>query len=509
MTSTDRYLKPFRIVIVAALGIAAIALILMTYQWPLAGDTQVFRFSHFLVQNGFAPYRDIPDINMPGTYMVEGWATHVFGRSDLGWRVYDFTLLAVLTSAMIVIARTYDWIAGLFAGVIFALAHVCIGPKNTAQRDEVMTVLILVACAFLFEALRKHKPWMLFAVGLSLGMASAIKPTVAPFGIVLLAMTAWRLRKEGKSVAAYVWLGIAGATLAGVLVLTYLVRYHAVGDFYYCARQLTSFYAGHDHASLRTMLRHVVPFGAAVTLPFGIIAAFVEKRWRNWERTVLLVGILFGAFSYFIQGKGYSHHVYPLAAMVLLWASLELMLAMRSRKWTRWVGIAGIAVGILIAIPTYFQRLSGFNPIRDDYTVTLQSDLTRLGGARLNHQVQCLDLVDGCFAALYHLRLIQSTGDIGDLILFSPGTSPAIGESRERFWKTMSKNPPSVIVLSNEWFYGPRTFNKINVWPWFAAYLKDNYHPVVDRTFTRQGEMAYRIYVRNGASISLNQKAAL
>jgi hypothetical protein len=185
------------------------------------------------------------------------------------------------------------------------------------------------------------------------------------------------------------------------------------------------------------------------------------------------------------------------------------MLAMRSRKWTRWVGIAGIAVGMLIAIPTYFQRLSGFNPIKDDYTVTLQSDLTRLGGARLNHQVQCMDLVDGCFAALYHLRLVQSTGDIGDLILLSPGTSPAIGESRETFWKTMSKKPPSVIVLSNEWFNRPRTFNKINAWPWFAAYLKDNYHPIVDRTFPRQGEMAYRIYVRDGAPISLNQKAAL
>jgi hypothetical protein len=222
-----------------------------------------------------------------------------------------------------------------------------------------------------------------------------------------------------------------------------------------------------------------------------------------------MVGILFGAFSYFIQGKGYSHHVYPLAAVLLLWTSLELMLAMRSRKWTRWVGIAGIAVGILVAIPTYFRRLSGFNPIRDDYTVTLQSDLTRLGGARLNHQVQCLDLVDGCFAALYHLRLVQSTGYIGDLMLLSPGTSPAIGEIRETFSNTMSKNPPSVIVLSNERFDRPRTFNKIDVWPWFATYLNDNYHPIVDRTFPRQGEMAYRIYVRDGVSISLNQKSAL
>jgi hypothetical protein len=43
------------------------------------------------MEHGFVPYRDIPDIIMPGTYIIEGWAMRLFGGSDLAWRIYDLT----------------------------------------------------------------------------------------------------------------------------------------------------------------------------------------------------------------------------------------------------------------------------------------------------------------------------------------------------------------------------------------------------------------------------------
>lgn len=505
---TRSYLSIFRLLIAAVLGTSAVALVALTYRWPLVWDAQVFHYIHFLMENGFAPYRDIPDINMPGVYVIEGWAMHLFGGGDLAWRIYDFTLMGLLTLAMIVIALPYDWMAGLFAGVIFALAHECEGPRNTAQRDEVMTVLILIAYAVLFEALRRHKPWMLFASGLSLGMAVSVKPTVAPLGLLLLVMAAWSLKKQGQAFVSYIGWGLAGAATAGVIVLAFLAGHHAIGDFLFSLKSLTSFYTGLDRASAWTMLRHVIPRGAAIVLPFAIVVALADKQWRNWERWTILLGVAFGAFSYFVQRKGYSYHTYPLAAFVLLWAALELMIAMQTPKWTRAVGIAGLAAGIFVAIPTYCHRLLAFtsSPV-NDYTVSLESDLAQMGGDRLQHQVQCFDLVDGCFNALYHLRLVQSTGNIGDLILFAPEKSPVVDQSRDKFWNDMESNPPSVIVLSNEWFNRPATFDKINMWPRFADYLGVNYHLVIARTFSREGNEAYRIYVRNGVSLPVPQHA--
>ncbi|HEY3988791.1 MAG TPA: hypothetical protein VGM02_05795 [Acidobacteriaceae bacterium] len=50
----------------ASLGIVAIALVVLTWRRPLVWDAQVFHYIHFLIHHGFALYRDIPDIDMPG-----------------------------------------------------------------------------------------------------------------------------------------------------------------------------------------------------------------------------------------------------------------------------------------------------------------------------------------------------------------------------------------------------------------------------------------------------------
>lgn len=505
--STRPYLDIFRLLIISVLAIASVIFVLLTYRWPLVGDPQVFHFGHFLMENGFAPYRDIPDINMPGTYIIEDWALRVFGSSDLAWRIYDFSLLAGLTLAMVVVALPYDWLAGFFAGVVFAFAHACEGPRNSAQRDEVMTVLIMVGYALLFQALRRGKPWLLLAFGFSLGLACTVKPMAAPLAVALLGMAVWKLKKDGTAALPYVAWGLAGLIASGVPVLIFLARHHAFGDLLNDTRALIPFYASMDRASIWQLLRHVIPRGAAIVLPFALIAALVGKQWRNWERWAILLGIAYGAFSYFIQRKGYNYHTYPLAAFVLLWAAMELMLAQRGAKWTRLVGIgvAGMAAGIFIAIPTYVRRLQVF-PKKGQFTVSLESDLRQMGRERLNRRVQCLDMLDGCFTALYHLQILPTTGNVGDLLLFFPGNPPVIQEYRDKFWNQIVSNPPSAIVLSNECFNRPPTFDKLKSWPKFNDYLIANYQPLIEREF-REEDRAYRIYIRKDDAVSLVRQA--
>jgi hypothetical protein len=498
-------LNLFRFFLAAILIAVAIPLVVLTYRWPLIGDAQLFHYSHFLIEHGFTPYRDIPDINMPGTYVLEGLAIRLFGGTDLAWRVYDFTLLGVLGAAMIVIARPYDWLAGLFAGVMFALLHVNHGPWNSVQRDEIMTVLIMVGCAFLFEGLRRRKPWLLFAFGLSLGMASTLKPTVAPVGLVLLVMAAWHLRKEHVAIAHYVEWGVGGAATAVAIAMAFLIKHHAFWDFIQRMRELLPLYTGMDRAIPWRLLRYALPWETWIILPFAMLAALAPVKWKGWERWAIVVCIAFGAFSYVAQGKGYSQHAYPLGATVLLWAGLELTDAMQSAKWTRPIGMAGIAAGILIAVPGYYRHIRIITP-QNEYALSLESDLTHMGGDQLNRKIQCLDMIYGCYSALYHLGLIQSTGEMGDILLFAPQKSPMIDHYRDLFWDAMVANPPEVIVLSKEWFDRYPTFSKIQMWPKFANYLQENYRIAVARSFDSKGYVAYRIYLRNDVSLPLPQK---
>ena len=508
--STRSYLEMFRLLLISLLVIVAVALVALTYRWPLVWDAQVFHYNHFLIDHGFAPYRDIPDINMPGVYVLEGWAMRIFGGSDLAWRVYDFALLGLLSLAMIVITLPYDWLAGLFAGIMFALVHANDGPWNSVERDQIMTVLIVVAYAFLFEGVRRCKPWLFLAFGLSLGMAVTIKPTTAPLGVVLLALAAWKLKKEDKSVAPYLWYAIAGATAAGATSLSFLLRHHAVRAFVDTVQRVIPFYGTLEPSDIGGMMRFLPKKVEVVMLPFALAVVLGQKQWKHWERYALLLGVAFGVFSYLVQGKGYDYHKYPFTAFVLLWIAIELTLAMRAAGWRRWVGIAGLTAGILFGAPLYLYHVSYFQ--LDSDFVPLQNDLTLMGTSRLQRQVQCIDMVQGCYTALYHLKLVQSSGMVGDTLLFASEKSPVVDYYRDRYWKELSSNPPSVIVLTNEWFGHKSSFDKINQWPRFSSYLQDHYQLVTERKLKpKPGHVyrvleldhAYRIYLRKGVSFPL------
>lgn len=512
LSSTRSILDIFRLLLIIALSAIAIAIVVLTVRWPLVWDAQVFHYTHFLIDHGFTPYRDIPDINMPGVHVLEGWAMRLFGPSDLAWRIYDFALLASLTLAMIVVSRTYDWMAGLFAGIAFALLHANDGPWNSVERDEIMIVLILIGYAFLFESWRRRKPWPMLGCGLGLGMAATIKPTVVPLGILLLAIAGWRMKKDGGPAARSVWYGLAGAAVAVLMPLVYLLRHHALQACIHSIAQLTPFYAGLDHADVATLLRFLPKKIELAMLPFALVVAVRQKRWNRWERSVLWLGILFAVFSYVAQGKGYDYHRYPVAAFVLLWMSIELALAMREAGWRRWIGAAGFATGLLVGAPLYLHHVAEFRASSD--FEPLQKDLVSLGTDRLQHQVQCLDVVQGCYAALYHLKLVQSTGMVGDIVLFSSKTSPVVTDYREWYWKKLIADPPAVIVVTNEWFGHRPSFDKLNQWPTFSQYLGEHYNLAIARSVANQShgayrvqeaDHAYRIYIRKSASLSFPQ----
>ncbi len=143
-----------------------------SFHWPWMNDSAVLHYVTFLIRRGMSLYREIPDINMPGTYFSELLGIGLFGPSDLGWRLYDYSLLVVFTGAAVTIASAYDWFAGLYAGILFALIHGSEGPWQTAQRDEVMAILVVVGYAFMFHGTRKRRPLFFLLSGIFFGLAS-------------------------------------------------------------------------------------------------------------------------------------------------------------------------------------------------------------------------------------------------------------------------------------------------------------------------------------------------
>ena len=501
MTLSDRQVQYFRVLCMAVLLTGAASYVVFTIHWRWMWDTQVMHYIVLLLKHGKVPYKDIYDINMPGAYLTERWAIAIFGSGDLGWRLYEFTLLGSMTLAMIVIALPYDWLAGLFAGVLFSVQLGSLGPMQAAERDEVMTVLIFIGYAFLFAAVRKAVPWLMLPFGLAMGIATLIKPTVVPLVLCLLLFLLVVLRRREKSPVAYILFAIAGLGIALGILLDFLLPPHAFGPFFLILSKLVPYYSSLAHPSLWVLIRRSLPQAFLVYMPLTLLLAVASRSRANWEMWAVRAGFLFGGISYFVQRKGYDYHRIAFLCFGLLWIGLEFTAALKDRGWRRNVGVVGMAFGVLMMVPLNARKVHGRHDVNAAVPV-LEQDLLRLGGNKLQGKVQCLDMVGGCLSALYRLDLVQSTGFTGDTQFFGPDDGRVVPYYRKMLWDDFHQDPPDVIVLSNEWYQESNySFDKLNTWPEFRDYLNSAYRlEATQGPFTLYGyPMFFRIYVRKGS----------
>ncbi len=490
-----RYERVVRGTFIVILSYAALFYVRQSIDWSWQWDTSIMHYVNFMMDHGKAPYRDIIDINMPGSYFIEGWAMHVFGHGDLGWRLYEYSLLTVLTLSMIVIAWPYDWLAGLFGGVLYTLFHGAEGPINAVQREEVMTVLIMTSLAFAFSALRVRKPLLLLPFGLLAGLAVSLKPTVAPLDLLLLAMIFFALRKRGERSARYIGFSLVGFATAAAIIAGFLVRYHALSDFLDVTRRLIPYYASVGNYGPFELVNLLTPRPVLLFAPIVVIGLLLlyKEGLHNWERQALALATCFGAFSFFVQRKGFVYHRDPFMAFLFLWLALEFCGAMKTRGSLRRLGLIG-AAGLLFLVPLYCRVIYAARP-NSPLTDSLMQDLNRLGGPRLQNQVECFDMVSGCLGALYRLGLVQNMGFMGDYMFFGPPGSEPSPYYRDMFMKRAEVSPPKVIVLTTAGLSQPDSFAKIDQWPQFVNFLNSRYVLDVTRMEAPDSSRGYRIYL--------------
>ena len=393
-----------------------------------------------LMQHGRAPYRDIVDLNQPGTYVVEA-AVMWFGKGALAWRIFDLLLLGIVSVAMLGLCQTKDWGRGrfpaLFAAGVFALIHGRDGLIQLGQRDLIMAALLAAAFALLLLIVRSEgrKQWVLsLQAGFCLGAACTIKPHVIVLLPVLFGLIAWELRQRRRRSTWHVGLACAGGLLPLLAALLFLVREHAVTDYAATMIQLAPYHAALWRLSLGVLFLHSV---SSVLLPLFCLwlALFLlERRWRLFEDRLLLLGLLFGVFSFCLQGRGYPYHRYPSEVFLLALAARAFSDALAPqvdafkrvravRFLVKTLAFAGLAFGGLVVAPRSLSEVMHFDGKHDGFAEPLSADLVGLGGPALSGNVQCLGMAGGCITTLYRMRLIESSGFLYDCYLYPGGPS--------------------------------------------------------------------------------------
>jgi hypothetical protein len=474
-----------------------------TIHWPLVGDAAIMHYVAFLTAHGMAPYREIRDINLPGSFLLDLAVMHTLGGGALAWRIFDLLLLAALTLAMMAIAR--DWLAGLMAGVVLAAIHGADGIFNMGQRDFVIAVAVLVGYAALFRTTRGGAARWILLFGLCAGAVTTIKPTfvfLGPLVLVALAVVRRRQALESRRLLVYEWVGWIVPYLA---VLGYLLRERALGAFFRVMTGIAAYHASLARHSLGFLLLHSVAPLQPLVLLWIVIEIPEMKRRVSWERLALLIGAGCGLFSYVAQGKGYPYQRYPLIAFLLLMMAIDFLAATRKPGWMRTAGWAGVGFCVLFLAPYSVWRASRYDWRYTGIVGRLDRSLSAMGGLGLSGQVQCIDTVGGCYNALYDLGIVQHTGFLYDEFLFGPARSGAVAANREAFWASLTANPPRVMIVVDHLFpSGPPGFEKLTLWPQFDDYLDAHYSLYEEVTTSRptyfwarrDARRSYRIYVR-------------
>lgn len=468
-----------------------------SWHWPLVGDTALMRYVVFLMQHGFAPYRQIVEMNMPGSYVAEDFAMHLFGAGAHGSRLFDFSLLATAAIAMLVMARrsalgTGSRYAAAFAAAMFALLHARDGIAQANQRDLIVAVLWLAAMAFLFVWVRGERQtsrlWMVAAFGLCASAPITLKPTAAPFLLVFLVVGAIQARRAGVGLARWLAFAIAGAALPLIAVLVLLLHAHALSAFWSTLLYLDSFHSRLDAPSLFNVLGALAPGILRPVLLVWIVTAIALKRWRpwpgRWAYGCLVAAAALGVICYLLQWKGFSYHRYPLFAFALLISSIDFTEAFRRRAgWLPVIGLLGLGLLTFSVAPRSLMQADSYYNRPEPYIEDMKADLLTAGGPSLSGNIQCLDMFSGCINALYDLRLVQSTGMFYDCYVFSPHQTPYTLALREEFLGELQARPPQVMVITSQLcFKGPHGFGKVNNWPEFRIFLEDHYTLALERT---------------------------
>ncbi|HWZ51115.1 MAG TPA: hypothetical protein VNW54_06605 [Granulicella sp.] len=490
-----------------ALWFAAFVVLLFatTLHWQIANDASLLRYVTFLLGHGFAPYRDLLDINLPGTYFLDWLTTHIFGDGALGLRLYDTALLLLAGAAIVAVMPPKQKTAGFCAACLFALFHASDGAAQLGQRDLAIAALLLAAIALLVQLSRTGRLYLSALFGLTVGLAATVKPICLLFGLLLiLTLRAGAIPAVQKAAPArrarrirIALLAAAGLLLPLALLAAYLLQQHALHDFVEVMTVTVPFHAHIGFPGWRVLFAGLLTSSSWWLLGFALLLVSLNLS-LTFEEKMALCGLALGALCFFSQLRGYNYHRYPFTACLMLLLALTVAGSSRGSRAVQTLGVTCAAFTTVLC-PLYAAKARRTHWPAAMHTA-LREDLNAAGGKPvLDRSVQCIDTIGGCLHELYDMRLIQATGTLYDEFLFRADLPPALEQRRSAFLEQLQSNPPRAVVVTPRPFpSGPSSYQKLTQWPEFTVFLSSCYTLREDRYFPKDDpiEPGYRLYLR-------------
>jgi hypothetical protein len=461
---------------VVALGGLVVWLGWRSRAWPLVHDAPIMHYVAWRIAGGAVPYRDLFDMNFPGTYLLHLAVLGLLGPGDGAWRAFDLAWLGAGAGAVAALAAAWGGLAAAGGALLFAAHHLAGGAWQAGQRDFLLCpFLLLGALGVARWAEARGGVAGLAGGGLALGAGLTVKPHAALLAGALVGFLAWTTPAPRRRPALVAFgAGLAAAPLAVVAWLAAeggLSAWRAIVFDY-----LIPLYSRLGRPATWGFHRWTVWVPVAGAAALAVTTALARRRFGP-RHAVTLIGTAYGLAHYFGQGKGWEYHLYPFAAFAAVLAFSELSALLGAGRWPAAGAVAACllasAAGLAVkgAEAAAAAETGWIADKQRRVQAVVEALRPRLGAGE---RIQVLDTTEGGLHALLRLRAVQPTRFLYDFHFFHDAGTPVVQALRRELVGGLVACPPRFIVLFGRgWPAGG--YERVEAFPELARLLATRY----------------------------------
>ncbi|HEY6293125.1 MAG TPA: hypothetical protein VI455_16360 [Terriglobia bacterium] len=440
------------VLLVALLIGAVVPCLLASFRWPLIHDAPLMDYIAWRIMSGAVPYRDIFDMNMPGTYVIHIFALRVFGSGDLGWRLFDLGWLVLTAAAIYRFCCPISRWGGALAAAFFFAYHLGQGALSLGQRDFLLCIFLVFGAHLLAVSVEREGRYGLsFLAGGVLGFGATMKPHAAIYAALMLAVLVVCLGRKGRAC----WLGntamfLAGTAVAPAVICLWLA---AVGGLHPLFEMVTQYLIPY-YPKLGGFSPALLAWQLLKPNLFWIV--LVAVPWERSERgprfALAILGGLYGVLHYGLQERGWWYHEYPFHAFfyILIAMSLAGLLSRPEAK-------SKVCALLCLLLCEYPLAVANVRAAREPMSGGLApgkkrvlDSLVSYLGPRVDPRrdtVQTMDTAAGGVNALFVLRVREATRFMYDFHLLNFVNEPFVRQLQTQFMTEIRVSRPKYVVL--------------------------------------------------------------
>jgi hypothetical protein len=445
----------------------------LSFGWRVRGDSVYIHYLAYLInEHDFVPYRDLFEINMPGTYLFHIAIGKLFGYSDYALRMVN---IAWLTATFVVtwfIMKSFGRVTAFASCLLFGIIHLGFGPDMSLQRDFIAILPIAIAILIIIQRKPNHSVnFINFLLGLLFAIVALIKPYHAiGLPVLIVYNCIYDSNESVKTLLKSCIVGGIFALFGFILILIipfiWLWRIGALQAFLDIFSSYTPLYAQiSGDLKVRDTFSHIMYTLYSYTnfkkLGILLMASFfgvylvltksLSVATKRLSILLLLLSILY-AISAAIGGKLWSYHLMPYIYFVSLSAAIVLYSPTLFANIYR-LNILPLLVFIVVSTPIVQYSVSKQIFVEWKTPYELSKDIRRdeiaeyLNAHMLpTDKVQPLSWAGGTMEAMLASKAIPANLYITDFQFYHHVSTPYIQNLRADFISKLEAEKPRFIV---------------------------------------------------------------